>query len=113
MIRAIASHYGMRPGVAGSLTLLKRVLQNLVTAGASHYVSDALAETIGSDLAGNLSRRFSEGAINGLMSVRLGLMAAELCRPLPFQPEDKHSFRQLFRNVRKRNEHYAGSDDGE
>jgi len=107
MIRAIASHYGVRPGFTGSLTLLKYVLQNLVTAGASHYVSDALAEAMGSDLVGKLSQRFSQGVINGLMTVRLGLMAAEQCRPLPFQPEDKHNFRQLFRNVRKRHEQYA------
>lgn len=111
MIRAIASHYGVRPGFTGSLTLLKYVLQNLVTAGASHYVSDALAEAMGSDLVGKLSQRFSQGVINGLMTVRLGLMAAEQCRPLPFQPEDKHNFRQLFRNVRRRHEQYTQASD--
>ena len=107
MIRAIATHYGVRPGLTGSITLLKYVLQNLVTAGASHYVSDALAETMGSDLMGKLSQRFSQGAINGLMTVRLGLMAAEQCRPLPFRPEDKHNFRQLFRNVRRKHERFT------
>ena len=107
MVRAIAEHYGLRPGLTGGLLLLKYVLQNLATAGASHYVSDALAESMGSDLLGKLSQRLSQGVINGLMTVRLGLMAVEQCRPLPFQPEDKHSFRQLFRNVRRRHEQYV------
>lgn len=101
MIRDIARLYGVRPGFVGSFALLKYVGQNLVVAGAGDYLSDSAAEALGGQFTAALSARLGQGIANGLLTARLGMLAAAACRPAPFLPEDRHGIRRLRADIVK------------
>lgn len=95
MLRQVARIYGVRPGHATTLRLLRRSLTNVLAAGVGELVADAAVETAGASLLGVLSAKAGQGAVNGLLAARLGLAAMQLCRPLPFTPDELPSIRQL------------------
>ena len=84
MLRRLAEIYGGRSGVLGSWALLRRVVGNLMAAGAMALGDDLIGSLAGGGVLSKLSRRFGEGVVNGALTVRLGLAAMEACRPLPF-----------------------------
>jgi putative membrane protein len=89
MIRAIATIYGGRAGMFGSWRLLSRVMQHLVATGAVAVGDDLISSVAGGGVVGKLSRRFGEGVVNGALTVRVGIAAMEVCRPLPFVRLDR------------------------
>jgi putative membrane protein len=84
MLRALASLYGGRPGVAGSLRLARQVVTNMIAAGSVALTDDLLGQFVGQDLVRRLSRRLGEGAFNGALTGRAGVAAIDVIRPLPF-----------------------------
>ena len=49
-------------------------------------LTDGVVEQlIGQGLAAKLSARLGEGVVNGLMTVRVGIAAMRVVRPLPFE----------------------------
>ena len=88
MMRAIASLYGMAPGPAATLSLLRRSLRNAIVAGLADIVSHAALEHVGAGLMALVSARAGQGAGNALLASRLGLEAIRECRPLPFVAEE-------------------------
>lgn len=84
MVRALAQVYGGRGGWIGSARLMRAVLLHLAAAGALAMGDDLLAPLAGGSVLSKLSRRFGEGAANGALTVRAGVAAMEVCRPLPF-----------------------------
>ena len=84
MIRRVAEIYGGRSGTLGSWGLLRRVFVSLVAAGALALTDDMLGSFASGGLLSKLSRRFGEGVVNGALTVRVGLAAMDLCRPLPW-----------------------------
>jgi len=84
MIRRVAEIYGGRSGALGSWRLLRRVFVSLVATGAVALTDDMLGSFAGGGLLSKLSRRFGEGVVNGALTVRVGLAAMDLCRPLPW-----------------------------
>ena len=46
-----------------------------------------------------VARRVGEGAINGLLTIRIGVAALEACRPMPFDARDRPSSTTLARQV--------------
>lgn len=84
MIRRVAEIYGGRSGTLGSWGLLRRVFVSLVATGAVALTDDMLGSFAGGGLLAKLSRRFGEGVVNGALTVRVGLSAMDLCRPLPW-----------------------------
>lgn len=84
MIRAIAEIYGGRAGVFGSWRLMSRVIQHLVATGAVAVGDDLISSVAGGGVVSKLSRRFGEGVVNGALTIRVGIAAMEVCRPLPF-----------------------------
>jgi putative membrane protein len=95
MLRAIARLYGVRPGAAASLRLLRRTLAHVLAAGAGELLSDAAIEAAGASLLSVLSARVGQGAVHGLLAARLGLAALQICRPLPFVEGELPSMKQL------------------
>lgn len=95
MLRAIARLYGVRPGAAASLRLLRRTLRNVLAAGVGELISDAAVETTGATVLSVLSARAGQGVVNGLLAARLGLAAMQICRPLPFTENELPSLKQL------------------
>jgi putative membrane protein len=95
MLRAIARLYGVRPGPAASIRLLRRTLAHVLAAGVGELLSDAALETAGASLLSVISTRIGQGAVHGLLAARLGLAAVQICRPLPFVEGELPSMKQL------------------
>ena len=84
MLRQLATLYGGRPGSLGTFRLARMVVAHLAVAGSLALSDQVLQHLIGKGLVGRLSARFGEGAVNGILTARIGLSALDLCRPLPF-----------------------------
>jgi len=95
MLRAVARVYGVTPGRAGSLALLRRCLRNAALAGLADVLSQAAVEHVGASLMTLLSARAGQGAGNALLAAKLGLEAIRLTRPLPFIAEEPPSLRKI------------------
>ena len=84
LIRRLAVLYGGRPGPLGVLTLFRRVVSHLAVTGGVAVTDSVVQQVIGHGLAARLSARLGEGMVNGLLTARLGLLAIDVTRPLPF-----------------------------
>lgn len=84
---SVARLYGARPGLFGSLRLLGAVLSHLAITGGLAMTDGAIEQLVGQGLAARLSTRLGEGLVNGLMTVRVGIAAIRVVRPLPFDTQ--------------------------
>jgi len=101
MIRDVALVYGFRPSRIGRFALTRRVLENAAMAGAVEYLGDLLTAHIGAGVAGKVSNKVGQGAFTALRTARLGLIAIEACRPVPFTSEDRASLASLRGDIMK------------
>lgn len=85
LARAIAELYGARPGLIGTWRLGGAVLGHLAVTGGVALGDSLIQQLVGHGLAAKLSARLGEGLVNGLMSVRVGIAAMQVTRPLPFE----------------------------
>ncbi len=99
MLRRIATIYGGRPGYAALLRLASRVIAYVVASGGLALTDDLLGQFIGQGLAKRLSARAGQGMFNGGLTVRLGIAAIDLTRPLPFIEAKRPRFRDLALEV--------------
>jgi len=81
---AIARLYGARPGLWGSWRLIGAILSHLAVTGGLVLTDGVVEQLVGQGLAARLSQRLGEGVVNGLMTVRVGIAAVRVVRPLPF-----------------------------
>jgi putative membrane protein len=81
---AIAALYGARPGLFGFFRLAGAVLSHLAVTGGLVLTDGIVEQLVGQGLAAKLSARLGEGVVNGLMTVRVGIAATRVVRPLPF-----------------------------
>jgi putative membrane protein len=100
MLRRLAATYGGRPGFIGGCRLLMRVIFQIAATGALALTDDLFGQFLGQDVMRRLSARLGEGAFNGALTARLGIVAIRLCRPCPFieaQPlRARHIIAELF-----------------
>lgn len=80
----IAKLYGARPGIFGSLKIGSAILSHLAITGGVALGDSVVQQLLGHSMAAKVSARLGEGLINGLMSVRVGIAAMRVIRPLPF-----------------------------
>jgi putative membrane protein len=80
----IAKLYGARPGLFGSWRLTAAILSHLAVTGGLVLTDGVMEQLLGQGLAAKLSARLGEGIVNGLMTVRVGIAAMRVVRPLPF-----------------------------
>jgi putative membrane protein len=103
MAREIAVLYEGRPGPLGTLSLMRDIAGTLAAAGASELIADAGAEAFGSTFAATLSAKVGQGMAMGILTIRVGLAAMRLCRPIPFQEEERpriaHIRDQVFKAI--------------
>ena len=90
MFRRIAEIYGSKPGVVASWTLNRKVLAQLVVAGAMSESGRWIDAVVGNRLL-HLARPIGEGVTNSTLLAPSGVAAVELCRPLPFQARQRPS----------------------
>ncbi len=83
LLRRIAVLTGSRPGALATLKLMRAVASTLLLAGGLEASDSLLGDVIGGSLARTVSRKAGQGVLNGLLTVRLGLAALRLLRPIP------------------------------
>jgi putative membrane protein len=96
MVRRVAEVYGLRPSSLTTLKLTKEVMVSAAIAVAADPTGDLVATTLGGGLAEKISARFAEGSVSGLRALRLGVRAIEVCRPLPFEPDERKGMWQTL-----------------
>jgi putative membrane protein len=96
MFRSIAGLYGGRPGVLGALRLARLVVGHVIATGGIAMTDDLLGQFVGQDVLRRLSRRLGEGAFNGALTARLGVVAVEVTRPLPYLDAEPLRVREIF-----------------
>jgi putative membrane protein len=99
MIREVAETYGFRPGVPATLSLMRRLLLGTAVTATTDVVGNLWAEHLGSRLAGVLSAKLAEGVFAAIRVARLGLLAMEMCRPIPFSEDDEPSLNRLRKEI--------------
>jgi putative membrane protein len=87
LIRRIAEIYGGRPGLLGFIKLARSVGAHLAITGGMAVGDSLVQQIVGHGLASRLSARLGEGVLNGLLTARVGISAAAVCRPAPFAAE--------------------------
>ncbi|HEX2891759.1 TIGR01620 family protein [Vineibacter terrae] len=89
MVRRIAEIYGLRPSGLASLRLARMAVVSAATAMVADPAGEMLADALGGGLIDKVAGKAAEGSVSGLRLARLGLRAIEICRPLPFAPEER------------------------
>ena len=97
MFRRIVEIYASRPGVVASWTLSRKVLAQLVVAGGLSMGGQWLGKAVGKGLP--LLLPIGEGVTNGVLLIRSGVTAMELCRPLPFHAHQCPSVFDLIKEI--------------
>lgn len=93
---AIAALYGARPGFFGFWRLTGAVLSHLAVTGGLVLTDGLIEQLVGQGVAARLSQRLGEGVVNGLMTVRVGIAAARVVRPLPYSTEKPPQVRDFL-----------------
>jgi putative membrane protein len=99
MLRELAELYGGRPSLISTLKLARMVASHLAVTGGLALSDNLLQHVIGKGLLGRLSARFGEGAVNGIMTSRIGLAAQDVCRPIPQPGSRKETLGGLMREI--------------
>jgi putative membrane protein len=99
MMREIATLYGGRPSTFATLRLARMVIGHLAVTGGLALSDNLLQHVVGKGLLGRLSARFGEGAVNGILTARIGLAARDVCRPIPQEANAKETLGSLLREL--------------
>ena len=99
MLREIASLYGGRPSTLATFRLARMVVTHLAVAGGLALSDNFLHLFVGKGLLGRLSARFGEGAVNGILTARIGLAAREVCRPVPQENSKRETLSSLVKEL--------------
>lgn len=89
MTRRLSEIYGGRSGPFGTFRLMRRVFGAVLGAGALALTDDLMGSVAGGGILSKLSRRFGEGVVNAGLTVRVGIAAMEVCRPMAFVAQDR------------------------
>ena len=84
MVRRVAALYRVRPGGAGTLVLARRILVSVALADLSQEAVSMLGPGVLRRASG-----LGQGTMNALLTIRLGLSAQRLCRPIAFSPGEQ------------------------
>ncbi len=99
MMRELATLYGGRPSTLATLRLARMVVSHLAVTGGLALSDNLLQHVVGKGLLGRLSARFGEGAVNGILTARIGLAARDVCRPIPQETSAKETLGSLLREL--------------
>jgi putative membrane protein len=95
LIREIAEIYGQRPGLAGTVHLLRRLASGAGLVGAVDVVGGVIVQQLGGAVLERLSANAAESAYAAQKMARLGLLAMASCRPVAFRPGEAPSLSGL------------------
>lgn len=95
MIRRLAELYGLRPSNLSLWRLLGQIFTHLIISGGMAAGEDVLGSIFGQGMAAKLSTRLGEGVVNGLLTCRVGLVALDHCRPMPYLENEKPKLKDI------------------
>lgn len=107
MIRRLAALYGGRPGMLGTVRLVRHIVAHLTVTGGLAAGDSLIQQVLGHGVVAKLSARLGEGVLNGLLTARLGLAAIEVARPLPFAALPKPALADIAGDLLRRREEPA------
>lgn len=99
MLRDIATLYGGKPSTLATMRLARMVITHLAVTGGLALSDNLIQHLVGKGLLGRLSARFGEGAVNGILTSRIGLAAMNVCRPVPGDSTSGQSLASLLKEV--------------
>jgi putative membrane protein len=99
MLRELATLYGGRPSTLSTLKLARMVATHLAVTGGLALSDNLIQHFVGKGLLGKLSSRLGEGAVNGILTSRIGLAATAVCRPIPRQAATSDTLTSLLKEV--------------
>jgi putative membrane protein len=99
MLRELASLYGGRPSTIATLKLARMVMTHLAVTGGLALSDNLIQHVVGKGLLGRLSARFGEGAVNGILTSRIGLAAIDVCRPIPSTKPNRETLGKLLAEI--------------
>jgi putative membrane protein len=99
LIRKLSSIYGGRASGYGLLKLTGRVVSHLAVTGGVAMADSFVSQIVGTGLAARLSAKLGEGVLNGVLTARVGIAAAGLCRPLPFIEMQPIALSEVVKNT--------------
>lgn len=99
MIRELATLYGGKPSTLATLKMARMVVTHLAVTGGLALSDNLIQHFVGKGLLGRLSARFGEGAVNGILTSRIGLAARDVCRPIPHGSTSRETLASLLREV--------------
>lgn len=99
LLRDIATLYGGRPSTLATLKLARMVATHLAVTGGLALSDNLIQHVVGKGLLGKLSARFGEGAVNGILTSRIGLAACDVCRPVPKDAATRETLTSLLKEV--------------
>ena len=99
MLRELATLYGGRPSTLATLKLARMVATHLAVTGGLALSDNLIQHFVGKGLLGRLSARFGEGAVNGILTSRIGLAAVAVCRPIPREAGSGETLTNLLKEV--------------
>jgi len=88
MVRDVARCYGHRPTAAATLHLLRRLVVEAGRLGAIDLATATFTQHIAGALAERVAANAAESVYATQRMARLGLVTMELCRPVPFRPQE-------------------------
>ncbi|HKA80037.1 MAG TPA: DUF697 domain-containing protein [Xanthobacteraceae bacterium] len=102
MVRGIAAAYGHRPTAATTVHLLRRLVLEAGKLGAVDIASASLVQHLGGAVTERIATSAADAVYASYRMARLGVIVMDLCRPVPFQPDDVPSVGSLVGNVLRR-----------
>ena len=72
------------------------MLSHLAVTGGLVLTDGLVEQLVGQGLAAKLSARLGEGVVNGLMTVRVGIAAIRVVRPLPYHTQKPPTVRDFM-----------------
>lgn len=108
LLRELAALYGGKPSTLSTLRLARMVVTHLAVSGGLALSDNFIHLFVGKGLLGKLSARFGEGAVNGILTARIGLAACEVCRPVPMERATRETLARVLKEVVTFNRATAG-----
>ena len=104
LIREIAEIYGQRPGLTGTVHLLRRLASGAGLVGAVDIVGGVIAQQLGGAVLEHVSASAAESAYAAQKMARLGLVAMASCRPIEFCPGEAPSLPGLVSSLMRQSQ---------
>jgi putative membrane protein len=98
LIRQLSAIYGGRASGLGLMRLATKIAGHVAITGGMAAADSVISEVVGSGLAARLSAKLGEGVLNGVLTARIGIAAASLCRPAEFSANSPILLSEVVKN---------------